>query len=457
MKTYRIEKDCLGEIQVDSSKYWKSQTQRSLENFKIGKEIMPESMIHSFAILKEACALANLHFHKINQEQCDAIVHICQEIENGNYLDQFPLHVWQTGSGTQTNMNANEVISMLGNEYAHKEILHPNDTVNASQSSNDTFPAALHIMIAQKIHADLIPQLDLMIAQLKQLEKENEGIIKIGRTHLQDATPLYFSQELSGYRSMIEHNKQQILDSLKYIYELACGATAVGTGINCPKGFDEVVTKIISEKTNLPFVPDSNKFHALTSKDAVVYVSGALKALACNCMKIANDVRWLASGPRSGIHEIDIPSNEPGSSIMPGKVNPTQCEALTMVAVQVMGNDTAISIGASQGNFELNVFMPLIAYNMDQSIQLLSDAIYSFTIHCLNGLKANRETMQKNLNNSLMLVTCLNPIIGYEKAGQASQYAFKNNLTLKQAITELGFLSEEEFDQYVQPEKMIQK
>lgn len=457
MKTYRIEKDCLGEIQVDSSKYWKSQTQRSLENFKIGKEIMPESMIHSFAILKEACALANLHFHKINQEQCDAIVHICQEIENGNYLDQFPLHVWQTGSGTQTNMNANEVISMLGNEYAHKEILHPNDTVNASQSSNDTFPAALHIMIAQKIHADLIPQLDLMIAQLKQLEKENEGIIKIGRTHLQDATPLYFSQELSGYRSMIEHNKQQILDSLKYIYELACGATAVGTGINCPKGFDEVVTKIISEKTNLPFVPDPNKFHALTSKDAVVYVSGALKALACNCMKIANDVRWLASGPRSGIHEIDIPSNEPGSSIMPGKVNPTQCEALTMVAVQVMGNDTAISIGASQGNFELNVFMPLIAYNMDQSIQLLSDAIYSFTIHCLNGLKANRETMQKNLNNSLMLVTCLNPIIGYEKAGQASQYAFKNNLTLKQAITELGFLSEEEFDQYVQPEKMIQK
>lgn len=457
MKTYRIEKDCLGEIKVDSSKYWKSQTQRSLENFKIGKEIIPESMIHSFAILKEACALANLHFHKIDQQQCDAIVHICQEIENEKYLDQFPLHVWQTGSGTQTNMNANEVISMLGNEYAHKEILHPNDTVNASQSSNDTFPAALHIMIAQKIHTDLIPQLDLMIEQLTQLEKENEGIIKIGRTHLQDATPLYFTQELSGYRSMIEHNKQQILDSLKYVYELACGATAVGTGINCPKGFDEVVTKIISEKTNLPFVPDPNKFHALTSKDAVVYASGALKALACNCMKIANDVRWLASGPRSGIHEIDIPSNEPGSSIMPGKVNPTQCEALTMVAVQVMGNDTAIGIGASQGNFELNVFMPLIAYNMDQSIQLLSDSIHSFTVHCLKGLKANQETMQKNLNNSLMLVTCLNPIIGYEKAGQASQYAFKNNLTLKQAITKLGFLSEEEFDQYVQPEKMIQK
>ena len=369
MSTYRIEEDCLGQVQVEADKYWKSQTQRSLENFKIGKEIMPTSLIHSFAILKEACAKANLHFNKISEKQCEAIVEVCQKIEDGQYLDQFPLHVWQTGSGTQTNMNANEVISMLGNELANENILHPNDTVNA----------------------ELIPQLDRMIEQLQKLEKENEGIIKIGRTHLQDATPLYFSQELSGYRSMIEHSKQQILDSLKYVYELACGATAVGTGINCPEGFDEVVTKIISEKTNLPFVPDPNKFHALTSKDAMVYTSGALKGLAANCMKIANDVRWLASGPRSGIHEIDIPSNEPGSSIMPGKVNPTQCEALTMVAVQVMGNDTAIGIGASQGNFELNVFMPLIAYNMDQSIQLLADAIHSFTIHCLVGLKANNK------------------------------------------------------------------
>ena len=439
MSTYRIEEDCLGQVQVEADKYWKSQTQRSLENFKIGKEIMPTSLIHSFAILKEACAKANLHFNKISKKQCEAIVEVCQKIEDGQYLDQFPLHVWQTGSGTQTNMNANEVISMLGNELANENILHPNDTVNASQSSNDTFPAALHIMVAQKINAELIPQLDLMIEQLQKLEKENEGIIKIGRTHLQDATPLYFSQELSGYRSMIEHSKQQILDSLKYVYELACGATAVGTGINCPEGFDEVVTKIISEKTNLHFVPDPNKFHALTSKDAMVYTSGALKGLAANCMKIANDVRWLASGPRSGIHEIDIPSNEPGSSIMPGKVNPTQCEALTMVAVQVMGNDAAIGIGASQGNFELNVFMPLIAYNMDQSIQLLADAIRSFTIHCLDG------------------VTCLNPVIGYEKAGHASQYAFKNNLTLKEAILELGFLTSEEFDQYVQPAKMIHK
>ena len=457
MSTYRIEEDCLGQIKVEADKYWKSQTQRSLENFKIGQELMPASLIHSFAILKEACAKANLHFNKITEKQCEAIVEICQRIEDGQYLDQFPLHVWQTGSGTQTNMNANEVISMLGNEYAKENILHPNDTVNASQSSNDTFPAALHIMVAQKINAELLPQLDLMINQIKKLEEENKVIIKIGRTHLQDATPLYFSQELSGYRSMIEHSKAQIIDSLKYVYELACGATAVGTGINCPEGFDEVITKIISEKTNLPFVPDPNKFHALTSKDAMVYTSGALKGLAANCMKIANDVRWLASGPRSGIHEIDIPSNEPGSSIMPGKVNPTQCEALTMVAVQVMGNDTAIGIGASQGNFELNVFMPLIAYNMDQSIQLLSDAIHSFTIHCLDGLKANKETMDKNLHNSLMLVTCLNPVIGYEKAGHASQHAFKNNLTLKEAILDLGYLTSEEFDLYVQPEKMIHK
>ena len=325
MTTYRIEEDCLGQIKVKADKYWKSQTQRSLENFKIGQELMPKSLIHSFAILKEACAKANLHFNKISEKQCEAIVKVCQNIEDGQYLDQFPLHVWQTGSGTQTNMNANEVISMLGNEYAKENILHPNDTVNASQSSNDTFPAALHIMVAKKINEELLPRLDQMIAQIKKLEEENEGIIKIGRTHLQDATPLYFSQELSGYRSMIEHSKDQIVDSLKYVYELACGATAVGTGINCPEGFDEIVTKIISEKTNLPFIPDPNKFHALTSKDAMVYTSGALKGLAANCMKIANDVRWLASGPRSGIHEIDIPSNEPGSSIMPGKVNPTQC------------------------------------------------------------------------------------------------------------------------------------
>lgn len=452
---YRIEEDCLGQVKVPADKYWKSQTQRSLTNFNIGDELMPKSIIHSFAILKSACAKTNNHFKKITDKQYKAIQHVCDEIEKGNYINQFPLHVWQTGSGTQSNMNVNEVISMIGNEYANENILHPNDTVNASQSSNDTFPAALHIMTATKIHNELLPVLDEMIAQLKKLEEENQGIIKIGRTHLQDATPLYFSQEISGYRSMIEHSKAQILTSLEYVYELACGATAVGTGINCPIGFDEIVCKEIAEKTKLPFRPDSNKFHALTSKDAIVFTSGALKALAANCMKIANDIRWLASGPRSGIHEIDIPSNEPGSSIMPGKVNPTQCEALTMVAVQVMGNDAAIGFAASQGNFELNVFMPVIAYNMDQSIRLLSDCIHSFTIHCLNGLKANTQKMDENLHNSLMLVTCLNPVIGYEKAGHASQYAFKNNLSLKEAILELGYLTSEEFDTYVQPEKMI--
>jgi fumarate hydratase class II len=457
MKSFRIEEDCLGQIEVPSDKYWKSQTQRSLENFKIGTEKMPFSIIKSFAVLKACCAKANLHFHKISQQQCDVIVEVCKQISEGKWNDQFPLAVWQTGSGTQTNMNVNEVITMIGNELAGTPILHPNDIVNLSQSSNDTFPAALHIMIAELIDKKLFPAMDHMIEVIARLEKENEGIIKIGRTHLQDATPLYFSQELSGYRSMIEHSKAQIESALPYVYELACGATAVGSGINCPKGFDEICDTYISEMTGLHFVPDPNKFHALTSKDACVFVSGALKGLAANCMKIANDVRWLASGPRSGIHEIDIPSNEPGSSIMPGKVNPTQCEALTMVAVQVMGNDAAIGFAASQGNFELNVFMPVIAYNMDQSITLLADAITSFTNNCLDGLKANPSKMEENLNNSLMLVTCLNPIIGYENASKAAQYAFKNDLSLKEAIVSLGLLSEEEFDFHVRPEKMIQK
>ena len=457
VEDYRIEKDSLGTRDIPGDVYYGVQSLRAAENFHITGLRMHPEIINSLAYIKKAAAITNCEVGMLEKRKAQAIVQACDEILAGKFREDFIVDPIQGGAGTSLNMNANEVISMLGNEYAKENILHPNDTVNASQSSNDTFPAALHIMVAQKINAELLPQLDLMINQIKKLEEENEGIIKIGRTHLQDATPLYFSQELSGYRSMIEHSKAQIIDSLKYVYELACGATAVGTGINCPEGFDEVVTKIISEKTHLPFVPDPNKFHALTSKDAMVYSSGALKGLASNCMKIANDIRWLASGPRSGIHEIDIPSNEPGSSIMPGKVNPTQCEALTMVAVQVMGNDTAIGIGASQGNFELNVFMPLIAYNMDQSIQLLSDAIHSFTIHCLDGLKANKETMDKNLHNSLMLVTCLNPVIGYEKAGHASQHAFKNNLTLKEAILDLGYLTSEEFDLYVQPEKMIHK
>lgn len=456
MKNVRLEEDCLGTIEVPSDKYWKSQTQRSLENFKIGKELMPKSIIKSFALLKSACAQANFEFSKITQEQAITIEKVCDEIYQGKYDDQFPLKVWQTGSGTQTNMNVNEVISMIGNEYVSKDILHPNDTVNCSQSSNDTFPSALHIMIAHNIIENLLPAIKSMIQQIERLEADNKGILKIGRTHLQDATPLAFSQELSGYRSMLEHSQSQIKNALNYIYELACGATAVGTGINCPKDFDKKVCEILSKKTNIPFKPDLNKFHALTSKDACVFMSGALKGLAANCMKIANDIRWLASGPRCGFHEIEIPANEPGSSIMPGKVNPTQCEALTMVAVQVMGNDSTIGFAASQGNFELNVFMPVIAYNMNQSIYLLSDAIQSFTKNCLNGLKANPTVMDENLHNSLMLVTCLNPYIGYEKASHASQYAYKNNLTLKEAIIKLGYLSEEEFDTYVKPDKMIQ-
>ena len=455
MSTYRIEEDVLGKVKVPSDKYWKSQTQRSLENFPIGKETMPESLLYAFAALKQACAKANYEYGKISEKQYQAIRHVTAQILEGEHLDQFPLHIWQTGSGTQTNMNFNEVITTLGNQWANEAILHPNDIVNCSQSSNDTFPTALHMMMADKTIHELIPSAEKMASCIRDLEKANEGIIKIGRTHLQDATPLYFSQELSGYRSMIEHSIQQIKDSLKYVCELAIGATAVGTGINCPKGFDQKVCSILKEMTGIDYMPDPNKFHALTSKDAAVLLSGALKGLAANCMKIANDIRWLASGPRCGIHEIEIPSNEPGSSIMPGKVNPTQCEALTMVCVQVMGNDAAIGIAASQGNFELNVFMPLIAYNIDQTIQLLADAMDSFTERCLKGLKANKDVMDQNLHHSLMLVTCLNPIIGYEKAGKASQYAYHHDLSLKEAILELGYLTEEEFDQYVDPQKMI--
>lgn len=455
MSEYRIEEDVLGAVKVPADKYWKSQTQRSLENFPIGHETMPESLIHAFALLKEACALANLSYQKITPRQCEAITHVCEQILQNQYMDQFPLHIWQTGSGTQTNMNLNEVITTLGNLWAKENLLHPNDIVNCSQSSNDTFPTALHMMLAQKTRNELLPACEAMIHQFQILEKENEGLIKIGRTHLQDATPLYFSQELSGYRSMIEHSVEQINDSLRYVEELAIGATAVGTGINCPKDFDTTVCTILKEKTGIDFKPDPNKFHALTSKDACVMLSGALKGLAANCMKIANDIRWLASGPRCGIHEIEIPSNEPGSSIMPGKVNPTQCEALTMVAVQVMGNDATVGFAASQGNFELNVFMPVIAYNLDQSLQLLRDAIDSFTKRCLIGLKANKDTMNENLHHSLMLVTCLNPVIGYEKAGKASQYAFHHNCSLKEAILHLGYLSEEEFDRYVRPENML--
>lgn len=453
---YRIEHDVLGEVKVPVDACWMAQTQRSFENFKIGTEKMPQTLIDAFAYLKMACAIVNAREKKISPLQKEAIVSVCQQILSGSLYDQFPLAVWQTGSGTQTNMNANEVITHIGNLEGGAPLLHPNDTVNCSQSSNDTFPSALHIMASLEVKNRLMPALDGIIEMLKELEAANEGLIKIGRTHLQDATPLYVSDEISGWRSMIEHSRQHLEAALPALHELAIGATAVGTGLNAPKNFGPNVCAILDTMTGIHFKSDPNFFHALTSKDAAVFFSGALKGLAANAMKMANDIRWLSSGPRCGIGEMEIPANEPGSSIMPGKVNPTQCEALTMVAVQVMGNDAAIGFAASQGNFELNVFMPVIAYNLNQSIRLLADALTSFTKNCLAGLKVNHEKTRENLEHSLMLVTCLNPVIGYEKAGKAARYAYENNLSLKEAVLTLGLLEEAQFDELVVPEKMVQ-
>lgn len=455
MSEYRIEHDSMGEMKVPADKYWGAQTQRSYQNFKIGQEKMPKGIIDAFAILKKSAAIANCHLGKLDETRCQIIRQVCDEILAGKLYAHFPLAVWQTGSGTQSNMNVNEVIANRGNEIAGENCLHPNDTINMSQSSNDTFPTALHIAAVSAIEDQLFPAMDHMIDVLKKLEKENEGIIKSGRTHLQDAVPIGFWQEISGWRTMVEKSKAQLMMALPTIHELALGGTAVGTGLNAPAGFDTEVAKVISECTGKPFVSEENKFHALTSKDAITFVHGGLKALAANLMKIANDVRWMASGPRIGLGEISIPANEPGSSIMPGKVNPTQCEALTMVAVQVMGNDTTIGIAASQGNFELNVFMPVIAYDFLQSCQLLTDSIQSFTNHCLIGLKANQEKMAYNVHHSLMLVTALNPIIGYEKAAQTSNLAFKENISLKEAVVRLGFMTESEFDEAVQAERMV--
>ena len=455
MSEYRIEHDSMGEMKVPADKYWGAQTQRSYQNFKIGQEKMPKGIIDAFAILKKSAAIANCHLGKLDEKRCQIIQQVCDEILAGKLYAHFPLAVWQTGSGTQSNMNVNEVIANRGNEIAGENCLHPNDTINMSQSSNDTFPTALHIAAVSAIEDQLFPAMDHMIDVLKKLEKENEGIIKSGRTHLQDAVPIGFWKEISGWRTMVEKSKAQLMMALPTIHELALGGTAVGTGLNAPAGFDTEVAKVISECTGKPFVSEENKFHALTSKDAITFVHGGLKALVANLMKIANDVRWMASGPRIGLGEISIPANEPGSSIMPGKVNPTQCEALTMVAVQVMGNDTTIGIAASQGNFELNVFMPVIAYDFLQSCQLLTDSIQSFTNHCLIGLKANQEKMAYNVHHSLMLVTALNPIIGYEKAAQTSNLAFKENISLKEAVVRLGFMTESEFDEAVQAERMV--
>lgn len=456
---YRIEHDSMGEVKVPADKYWAAQTQRSHENFEIGVgiETMPREITHAFGILKKAAAIANnrLKSDKMTDEKLNAISKACDEVIDGKLNEHFPLVVWQTGSGTQSNMNANEVIANRGNEIAGKKILHPNDDINMSQSSNDTFPTAMSIAAVLGLEDKVIPAIDILTESFKKLEKENEEIVKSGRTHLQDATPITFSQEISGWRSSLEKDRKLIEIALPELKELALGGTAVGTGLNAPKGFDKEVAKAVSKITGKDFVTAENKFHALTSKDEIVFAHGALKALACDLMKIANDIRWLASGPRLGLGEITIPENEPGSSIMPGKVNPTQCEAVTMVAVQVMGNDAAIGFAASQGNFELNVFMPVTIYNFMQSVRLLSEAMISFNKNCVSGIKANKDKMDSNLHNSLMLVTALNPYIGYENAAKTAKYAYKNNISLKEACTTLGFLSEEKFDEVFHPEQMV--
>lgn len=456
---YRIEHDSMGEVKVPADRLWAAQTQRSHENFKIGVDIetMPREITHAFGILKKAAALANAELkpEKMTSEKLAAISAACDEVISGKLNDHFPLVVWQTGSGTQSNMNANEVIANRANQIAGQKLCHPNDDINMSQSSNDTFPTAMHISAVIAMEDKLIPAVETLIATFKRLEEENEGIVKSGRTHLQDATPIKFSQEISGWRSSLERDVELLKLAVKPLYGLALGGTAVGTGLNAPKGFDELVAKKVAELTGKPFITAENKFHALTSKDELVFAHGAIKATACDMMKIANDVRWLASGPRDGLGEIHIPENEPGSSIMPGKVNPTQCEAVTMVAVQVMGNDVAVGVSASQGNFELNVFMPVTMYNFLQSARLLAEAIVSFNVNCAVGITANKDKMYHNLHNSLMLVTALNPYIGYENAAKTAKKAFKDNISLKEACVELGFLTAEKFDEVFHPEQMV--
>ena len=461
MGNCRIEHDSMGEVKVPSDALWGAQTQRSYQNFRIGTETMPHDIVRAFALLKKAAAQANASLGTLPEASAQAIELACDEILAGEHDDSFPLKVWQTGSGTQSNMNLNEVIANRANQIAAKKgialptPIHPNDAVNRSQSSNDTFPTALHVAATLAVRQKLVPAAERLAETFERLERENAGIVKSGRTHLQDAVPIAFSQEISGWRGMLQASVEQLEASLPMLRRLALGGTAVGTGLNAPEGFDVLVAKRLAELTGEPFETNPNKFHALTSKDAVVFSHGAVKGLAANMMKIANDVRWLASGPRLGLGEITIPANEPGSSIMPGKVNPTQCEAVTMVAVQVMGNDSTIGIAASQGNFELNVFIPVIAYNYLQSVNLLADAIDSFRVHCAEGIKANRQKMADNMRNSLMLVTCLNPYIGYENAAKVAHKAFDEGTSLREACCGLGFLTEEKFDEIVRPEEMV--
>ena len=455
MAEYRIERDSMGEMKVPADRYWGAQTQRSFENFKIGVEKMPAEIIRAFAVLKKGAALANRRLGKLDETRCGAICAVCDEILAGKLEGHFPLAVWQTGSGTQSNMNVNEVIANRGNELLGEKLLHPNDHVNMSQSSNDTFPTAMHIAAVVSLEDQLLPALEGLAATLKRLEAENADVVKSGRTHLQDAVPITLGQEISGWRSSLERDAALIRAALPPLHELALGGTAVGTGLNAPAGFDTAVAQEVAALTGKPFVTAPNKFHALTSKDELVFAHGALKALAADLMKIANDVRWLASGPRCGLGEIRIPENEPGSSIMPGKVNPTQCEAVTMVAVQVMANDVAVGMAASQGNFELNVFMPVCIHNFLQSARLLADAMVSFDRNCAAGITADRAKCRHNLHNSLMLVTALNSYIGYDNAAKTAKLAYAEGISLKDACIKLGFLTPEKFDEVFHPEEMV--
>ncbi len=454
---YRIERDSFGEIKVPANKHWGAQTQRSLECFDIGKERLDSFFIRCLSLIKLSCAMANNQLcpERLTDEKLKYITLAYEQVLKGELEDNFPLSVWQTGSGTQTNMNVNEVFANYGNYLAGKKLLHPNDDINMSQSSNDVFPSAMHVCAVLDIKDNLIPEIKRLISYLKDLEKKYKHTAKSGRTHLQDATPVTFGQEVSGWSASLECDLAQIEASLKPLQKIALGGTAVGTGLNAPKYFDEIACEHLSQLCGTEFKPSNNKFHSLSSKGELVFAHGALKALACDLMKIANDIRWLASGPRCGLGEITIPANEPGSSIMPGKVNPTQCEAITMIATQVMGNDATIGICASQGNFELNVFMPVTIYNFMQSVNLLWSGIYSFSENCVKGIFANEDKMKENLDKSLMLVTALTPHIGYQRGAEIAKLAQKEGITLREACLKLGYLTEEEFDNYFRPEDMV--
>ncbi len=452
---YRKEKDALGEVDVPVQVLWGAVTQRAYQNFEIGQEKMPQGIIRAFALIKKAAAIANHELGKLDSKRCQLIGQAADEILAGKLDNHFPLPVWQTGSGTQTNMNVNEVIANRGNQLAGEKLLHPNDHVNMSQSSNDTFPTAIHLAAIQAVDKKLLPALEKMSSTLKKLAERYQDVLKIGRTHLQDATPITFGQEISAWAFSLEKDRQMIQTSIGQLADIALGGTAVGTGLNAPAEYSELVAEKLADLTGYPLKSSLNKFHSLSSQDELVWAHGALKALATDLMKIANDIRWLASGPRAGLGEITIPSNEPGSSIMPGKVNPTQAEALTMVAVQVLGNDVTIGVSNSQGNFQLNVYMPVMIYNFLQSVELLTDGIHSFNDKCLEGLEINQAKMKENMDQSLMLVTQLSPVIGYEKSAQIAKKAYEENLTLKEACLALEFLTAEEFDKHMQPESMI--